>query len=75
MKSTVLWVADACEMYANAFMEYVNLKKGQLFQVRGCTDEEQLVKSQWNYSKNIGTDGGDYGYPKRNRYVSGSKNI
>ena len=45
MKSTVLWVADACEMYANAFMEYVNLKKGQLFQVRGCTDEEQLVKA------------------------------
>lgn len=44
MKSTDLWVADACEKYANAFMEYVNLRKDPLFQVQVCTEEEQLVQ-------------------------------
>ncbi len=44
MKSAGMWVADSQEAYAKAFMEYVNLKKNHLFQVRVCTDEEQLKK-------------------------------
>lgn len=42
MKSTKLWIADSDVSYAEAFQEYVNLKKSHLFQVRMCTDKEQL---------------------------------
>ncbi len=42
MKSTKLWIADSDVSYAEAFREYVNLKKSHLFQVRMCTDQEQF---------------------------------
>lgn len=45
MKSTRLWIADSDRAYAEAFMEYVNLKKSHLFQVRACTEREQLIKA------------------------------
>jgi len=45
VKNTELWIADSGEPFAKAFMEYVNLKKSHLFQVRMCTDKEQLVKA------------------------------
>lgn len=45
MKSTRLWVADSGKAYAEAFMEYVNLKKSHLFQVRMCTEKEQLIQA------------------------------
>lgn len=45
VKSTGLWIADPDKAYAEAFMEYVNLKKSHLFQVRACTEEEQIVKA------------------------------
>lgn len=45
MKSTKLWIADSAEAYANAFMEYVNLRESHLFQVRACTEIEQLTKT------------------------------
>lgn len=45
MKSTKLWIADSEVPYMEAFQEYVNLKKSHLFQVRMCTEKEQLVKA------------------------------
>lgn len=45
VKSTRLWIADSQKSYAKAFMEYVNLKKSHLFQVRMCTEREQLLKA------------------------------
>ncbi len=42
VKSTRLWIADLEAPYADAFREYVNLKKGYLFQVRMCTEQDQL---------------------------------
>lgn len=45
MRSTKLWIADSQESYARAFMEYVNLKKGHLFQVRMCTEAEGLIQA------------------------------
>lgn len=42
VKSTRLWIADPEAPYADAFREYVNLKKSHLFQVRMCTEQEQL---------------------------------
>ncbi len=45
MKSTRMWIADSQEAYAKAFMEYVNLKKSHLFQVRMCAGKEQLLKA------------------------------
>lgn len=45
MKSTELWIADSAKAYTEAFMEYVNLKKGHLFQVRKCTEKDQLIKA------------------------------
>lgn len=45
LKSTGLWVADSGKAYAEAFMEYVNLKKSHLFQVRICTKKDELVKA------------------------------
>ncbi|MDE6960631.1 MAG: hypothetical protein K2P27_07205 [Lachnospiraceae bacterium] len=42
MKNTRLWIADSDASYADAFREYVNLKKSYLFQVRMCTRKEQL---------------------------------
>ena len=45
MKSTGLWIADPDCAYAESFMEYVNLKKSHLFQVRVCTDREALIKA------------------------------
>ena len=44
MKSTKLWIADSDVSYMEAFREYVNLKKSHLFQVRMCTDKEQLTR-------------------------------
>jgi hypothetical protein len=44
VKSTRLWIADPGKSYAEAFMEYVNLKKSHLFQVRICTEKEQISK-------------------------------
>lgn len=44
MKSTRLWIADPEASYADAFREYVNLKKSHLFQVRMCTEQEELGK-------------------------------
>jgi hypothetical protein len=44
VKSTGLWIADSGKAYAEAFMEYVNLKKSHLFQVRACTEKEQLTR-------------------------------
>lgn len=45
MKNTRLWIADLEVSYADAFREYVNLKKSHLFQVRMCTEKEQLQKA------------------------------
>ena len=45
MKNTRLWIADPEASYADAFREYVNLKKSHLFQVRMCTEQDQLVKA------------------------------
>ena len=45
LKSTKLWIVDSEVSYAEAFREYVNLKKGHLFQVRTCTEKEQLRKA------------------------------
>ncbi|MBS6397756.1 MAG: hypothetical protein KH452_11520 [Clostridiales bacterium] len=45
MKSTRLWIADSDASYMEAFREYVNLKKSHLFQVRMCTEKEQLVRA------------------------------
>lgn len=45
MKSTRLWIADSEQPYTEAFCEYVNLKKGHLFQVRVCAEPEQLEKA------------------------------
>lgn len=45
MKNTRLWIADSDVSYGDAFREYVNLKKGYLFQVRMCTQKEQLLKA------------------------------
>ncbi len=45
MKNTRLWIADPEVSYAEAFREYVNLKKSHLFQVRMCTEQDQLVKA------------------------------
>ena len=45
MKSTRIWIADSQESYARAFMEYANLKEDRLFQVRMCTQREQLLKA------------------------------
>ena len=45
MKSTRLWIADPEVSYAEAFREYVNLKKSRLFQVQMCTEQEQLQKA------------------------------
>lgn len=45
MKNTRLWIADSEASYADAFREYVNLKKSHLFQVRMCTVPEQLEKA------------------------------
>ncbi len=45
MKNTRLWIADSEAPYADAFREYVNLKKSHLFQVRMCTEQEQLQKA------------------------------
>lgn len=42
MKNTRLWIADPDASYADAFREYVNLKKDGLFQARMCTEQEQL---------------------------------
>lgn len=44
MKSTKLWIADSNASYADAFMEYVNLKKSHLFQVRMCTEIDKLAE-------------------------------
>lgn len=44
MKSTGLWIADSEALYVRAFMEYVNLKKSHLFQVRMCTEKEHLER-------------------------------
>jgi len=45
VKSTKLWIADSEILYIRAFMEYVNLKKSHLFQVRICTEKEQLERA------------------------------
>ncbi len=45
MKSTRLWIADSDASYMDAFRQYVNLKKSRLFQVRTCTESEQLKKA------------------------------
>lgn len=45
MKNTRLWIADPEASYADAFREYVNLRKSHLFQVRMCTEQDQLVKA------------------------------
>lgn len=45
MKSTKIWIADSEVSYAEAFQEYVNLKKSHLFQVRTCTEKEKLEKA------------------------------
>ena len=45
MKSTKIWIADTEVSYAEAFQEYVNLKKSHLFQVRTCTEKETLAKA------------------------------
>lgn len=44
VKNTRLWIADLEVSYADAFREYVNLKKSHLFQVRMCTEKEQLLR-------------------------------
>lgn len=44
MKNTRLWIADSEASYADAFREYVNLKKNHLFQVQMCTEPEQLKR-------------------------------
>ena len=44
MKNTRLWIADPLVSYVEAFTEYVSLKKSHLFQVRACTDQEQLKR-------------------------------
>lgn len=45
MKSTKIWIVDSEVSYAEAFREYVNLKKSHLFQVRTCTEKETLKKA------------------------------
>lgn len=45
VKNTRLWIADPEASYVEAFREYVNLKKSHLFQVRMCTEQDQLVKA------------------------------
>ncbi len=45
VKSTGLWIADSQEAFAKAFMEYANLKEDRLFQVRMCTEKEQLLQA------------------------------
>jgi len=45
VKSTRLWIADSDASYMDAFRQYVNLKKSRLFQVRTCTESEQLKKA------------------------------
>lgn len=45
MKSTKIWIMDSEVSYMEAFQEYVNLRKSHLFQVRTCTEKEQLKKA------------------------------
>lgn len=45
LKSTKIWIVDSEVSYAEAFREYVNLKKSHLFQVRTCTEKETLKKA------------------------------
>ena len=44
VKNTRLWIADSEVSYADAFREYVNLRKSHLFQVQMCTEPEQFEK-------------------------------
>ena len=45
MKNTKLWIADPDFAYVQAFAEYVNLKKGYLFQVCACTDQTRMEQT------------------------------
>ena len=45
MKNTKLWIADPDLAYVQAFAEYVNLKKGYLFQVCACTDQTRMEQT------------------------------
>ena len=45
MKNTKLWIADPDLAYVQAFVEYVNLKKGYLFQVCACTDQTRMEQT------------------------------
>ncbi|MDO4262232.1 MAG: hypothetical protein Q4C82_09140 [Eubacteriales bacterium] len=45
MKSTGLWIADSGVAYAEALMEYVNLRKSHLFHVRICTELRELKRA------------------------------
>ena len=45
LKNTKLWIADPDLAYVQAFAEYVNLKKGYLFQVCACTDQTRMEQT------------------------------
>ena len=47
MKNTKLWIADPDLAYVQAFAEYVNLKKGYLFQVCACTDQTRMEQTPY----------------------------